>query len=151
MAPIWWLRHGESTWNVAGREQGHLAHPPLTDRGRDQARAAAERLAGRGITRILSSPLTRAQQTAEIVADRLGLSVETEPDLIEKGFGESTPDVAHRVRDLLKRLPDDGTTLAVTHGDTLVIAIELLTGELIGLPGNCAAIGVEDHVLIHVE
>lgn len=79
------------------------------------------------------------------------MGVDTEPDLIEKGFGESTSDIGHRVRDLLKRLPDDEPTLLVTHGDTLVIAVELLTGERIGLPGNCDVIGVEDHVLIHVE
>lgn len=140
---IWWLRHGESTWNVAGREQGHTAHPPLTDRGRSQAAVAAEQLTGLGITRVLASPLARAQQTAQIVAGRLQLEVEIEPDLIEKGFGEGVPDVVARVRDLLKRIGEDETVLAVTHGDTLAIAIELLTGVMPPLPANCEAIGVD--------
>jgi broad specificity phosphatase PhoE len=140
---IWWLRHGESTWNVVGRQQGHTAHPPLTDRGREQAARAAERLAGLGITRLLASPLARAQETAQIIGLRLGLEVEVEPDLIEKGFAEGVPEVVARVRDLIKRIGDDQTVLAVTHGDTLAVAVGVLTGDSIPLPANCEAIGVD--------
>lgn len=134
---IWFLRHGESTWNAVGRMQGHTAHPPLTDRGRAQAAAAAEELAGQGITRVLTSPAVRARQTADIVAARLGVKVDEDPDLVEKGLDEDSTAATARIWALLQRLPADETLLVVTHGDVFVIAVELLTGERIPLPDNC--------------
>lgn len=70
------VRHGESEWNVARLTQGQSMAPALTDRGRSQARSAAERLAaalppGRAV-RMVSSDLIRAVQTAEILGRRLG-------------------------------------------------------------------------------
>ena len=50
------VRHGETEWNLTGKQQGHL-DSPLTDRGMRQARALAEGLAGRGIGLIYSSDL----------------------------------------------------------------------------------------------
>jgi glucosyl-3-phosphoglycerate phosphatase len=62
------VRHGESTWNAEERLQGQL-DPPLSDRGRDQARAlaAAVDLSAFRPERILCSDLTRARQTAELL------------------------------------------------------------------------------------
>ena len=75
MTPILYARHGESTWNAAGRWQGQ-ADPPLSRRGREQAKALAERLlerlGGTGIGLLATSPLARARETAAIVAERLG-------------------------------------------------------------------------------
>jgi len=92
------LRHGESASNAHPRaaslpeEQGDL----LTPRGEAQARAAAVALRRRGATRLLSSPMRRAQQTAAIVAAELGLEVETHPgihELREQGdFGSLSPE-----------------------------------------------------------
>lgn len=50
--------------------------PPLLDAGHRQAVAVADRLAGRGITHIISSPLLRARETAQPLSERLGLSVQ---------------------------------------------------------------------------
>ena len=66
------VRHGESTWNAEGRWQGQ-ADPPLSPAGAQQARAAAARLAGAGLTSAVASDLRRARETAEIVAAALGL------------------------------------------------------------------------------
>jgi broad specificity phosphatase PhoE len=60
------LRHGESTFN-AGIDPLAL-DARLTDRGRDQALAAADRVRSLGVDLVVSSPLTRALQTAQIVA-----------------------------------------------------------------------------------
>lgn len=137
----YWVRHGQSTWNVLDRMQGQELGPPLTDLGRTQSAAAAEELAGLGITRILSSPAVRAQQTAEIVAGRLGLTVETEDLLVEKGLDESLPSVLTRVRILLDLdLPD--STVMVSHGDTIGLAIGLLSGHPPAPPANASITSV---------
>ncbi|HEU6444271.1 MAG TPA: histidine phosphatase family protein [Gaiellaceae bacterium] len=74
MTTILLARHGESDWNRAQRWQGH-ADRPLTERGRGQARALAERLAGLELDAVYSSDLVRARETAEIAAAAHGLPV----------------------------------------------------------------------------
>lgn len=125
---ILWVRHGQSTWNVMDRMQGHELSPPLTDLGREQAAEAAESLADRGVVRLLSSPATRATETAEIIATRLGLEVEIEPLLLEKGLDENYTNVLVRVQQILDRdLPEH--TVVVSHGDTIGLAVGLLSGQ----------------------
>lgn len=68
------VRHGESTWNVAGRMQGQTASPALTDRGRRQAVEAGAQLLALGAERLLTSDLLRARQTAAIIGRTLGLA-----------------------------------------------------------------------------
>ena len=67
-------------------DEGHLQRPhdpPLNKTGQRQAIEVAERLAGEGIFRIVSSPQMRAQNTAAPLADRLGLAIETVEGLAE--------------------------------------------------------------------
>jgi broad specificity phosphatase PhoE len=68
-------RHGETDWNRENRFQGH-ADPPLNAAGRAQSAGLAEALADEPIARVYTSPLRRARETAELVAERLGLEVE---------------------------------------------------------------------------
>lgn len=82
------VRHGESEFNVARRVQGQAPGNPLTARGREQARATAAALAGRGASWLLSSDLERAAQTAAVIGDALGLPVAAEPALREQGLGD---------------------------------------------------------------
>ena len=98
---ILWVRHGQSTWNVIDRMQGHELSPPLTALGREQAALTAELLADRGVVRILSSPAVRARETADIIAERLGLDVVEEPLLLEKGLDEDKASVQARIQQLL--------------------------------------------------
>jgi probable phosphoglycerate mutase len=80
-------RHGETDWNAAGRLQGHT-DVPLNDRGRAQARALAERLRGERVAWVASSDLSRARETAEIVAHALGVGFAfADHDLRERAFG----------------------------------------------------------------
>ena len=69
---FYFVRHGESEGNVAGKMQGHLDHP-LTDLGRDQARATGEWFAAADVAvqRVFASPLKRAFETAAILAAAL--------------------------------------------------------------------------------
>ena len=67
---LWLLRHGEA--EARARSD---AERPLTERGRKEVRRSAERLRGRPLQYILASPYLRAQQTAEIVREGLGLAL----------------------------------------------------------------------------
>jgi probable phosphoglycerate mutase len=80
------VRHGETVWNAEGRVQGQL-DIPLSDVGLAQARALALALAAESFSAIYSSDLTRAWQTAQPSADRLGLGVSLDPNLRERHYG----------------------------------------------------------------
>jgi phosphoserine phosphatase len=79
-------RHGESDWNRDRRWQGH-ADRPLTDLGREQARALADRLAATELDAVYSSDLERARETAAIVAKPHHLPVRELSDLREVDVG----------------------------------------------------------------
>ncbi|AIY06901.1 phosphoglycerate mutase [Planococcus sp. PAMC 21323] len=75
MTTIGFVRHGITDWNIQGIAQGS-ADIPLNDTGKQQAEALAERLAGEGQwDRIISSDLSRAKETAEIIGHKLNLPV----------------------------------------------------------------------------
>ncbi|MGB0372658.1 MAG: histidine phosphatase family protein [Opitutales bacterium] len=83
---IYAVRHGETEWNILGKQQGHL-NSPLNARGKLQAAKLAEGLKGRGIQFIYSSDLGRAQETATIVANELRLPVTFSEKLRERNLG----------------------------------------------------------------
>lgn len=83
------IRHGETDWNLQGRTQGSV-DIPLNPGGRRQARAAAAYLAEASWDFIYASPLSRAYETAQIIASAVGLSeLRTDPRLVERHFGEA--------------------------------------------------------------
>ena len=77
-------RHGETAWSKSGQHTGRT-DIPLTDVGREQARRLGRALAGRPFSRVVSSPLSRATETAHLAGfdDR----VELDPDLQEWDYG----------------------------------------------------------------
>jgi broad specificity phosphatase PhoE len=79
-------RHGESDWNRERRWQGH-ADRPLTERGREQARVLAARLAHIELDAVYSSDLRRARETAAVVAERQALELQIVPELREVDVG----------------------------------------------------------------
>jgi broad specificity phosphatase PhoE len=84
--PFYFLRHGQTDWNLEGRYQGHC-DTLLNGAGIAQAGAAAECLADVPIDRIVVSPLVRAVATAAIIAERLGKPIQIERGLVERNFG----------------------------------------------------------------
>ncbi|GAA3537287.1 bifunctional RNase H/acid phosphatase [Nonomuraea rosea] len=83
------LRHGETELSLERRFSGH-GDAELTPNGLAQAAAAADRLSREPyrLDVIVTSPLKRARQTAEAVAQRTGLDVDVEEDLREADFGD---------------------------------------------------------------
>jgi probable phosphoglycerate mutase len=95
------LRHGQSQGNAEGRYQGQADYP-LTDIGIRQAQILAENWERTGVEfdLVISSPLARARQTAEIIAEQLGVTLELDPVWMERDTGViegMRPDEANRL------------------------------------------------------
>jgi broad specificity phosphatase PhoE len=82
MKKIYLIRHGQSEDNTAARYQA--PDSPLTEKGRDQARFAAERVSRLPIEAVVASPLPRARETAEIIAAKTGKAVEFSELFVER-------------------------------------------------------------------
>jgi len=82
------LRHGQSIGNAEGRYQGQADYP-LTDIGIRQAQILAGNWERTGVELdlVISSPLARARQTAEIIAKQLGAALELDPVWMERDTG----------------------------------------------------------------
>jgi len=148
------VRHGESEWNAIGRWQG-WADPPLSDLGRRQAAVAARAVGA--VDAIVSSDLQRANQTADIIANELGIGpvvvdaalrerdagpwtgrtrqeIEAEwPDYLASGKRpdgyEEDETLLDRVTPALVTLEAAGeTVLVVTHGG-VIGAVDRLLGQ----------------------
>ena len=148
------VRHGQSTWNAEGRLQGQ-ADPPLSESGREEARALAPHLAGFPAERVVTSDLRRARETAALlghdgarrdprwreidVGAWSGRSLDELPRGAEVSWragplvppgGESWGALTARVRGAAEELAAaGGAWLVVAHGGV----IRALVGELAGV------------------
>ena len=159
MTTLLLVRHGETDWNADGRLQGQTDRP-LSDHGRRQARTLAEELDGEALDAIYSSDLSRARETAEIVAERLGLAVELDADLREKDWGnwegltaverdrvefvgESTQAHQERILRALQRIsehhPGEERVLVVTHGGSMRRVQAAAIGMALPVVENCGS------------
>ncbi len=151
------IRHGQTDWNVAGKIQG-ITDIELNDTGRKQAKVLNEQLLKETIDVILSSPLKRARETAEIIAEGRDIPIVLKQELQERYFGklegktrsdfdfyelwnyklnkqyadiERIGDLFKRVQGFLEKLKKeyrDKTVLVVTHGGVAVPIRVILEG-----------------------
>lgn len=157
------FRHGQTDWNIDFRLQG-TTDTQLNSVGIAQVAAAAQLLGNLGSWDVLlSSPLTRAKQTSEILAAQLGFAqiLET-PLLIERSFGagegltydewqqhyasldeipgaETASEVLDRSRQLLALIESDFAgkrVLAVTHGALIRYVLNLVSDGKVPPPGE---------------
>jgi probable phosphoglycerate mutase len=149
------VRHGQTDWNAQRRLQG-ATDIPLNDVGRGQARDAVAVLSAYEWDAIVSSPLSRAVETADLIAAGLGLSVARRvPELAERSFGpaeglqagpeldalripngfrgaESEDEAAGRGLAALEALADEfrgRRVLAVAHGTLLRVSLSRAIGR----------------------
>ena len=131
------LRHGQTEYNASGRMQGQM-DTKLSDVGIRQAEAVARYMKGVNIGYVVSSDLSRAAETARIVASSRGLPVHLDSRLRETNLGDwqgqSREDVDRdypgaRAQWRHNALWDDGAVLLVAHGGT----IGSLTSDLLEL------------------
>jgi len=106
--PFYFLRHGQTDWNLEGRYQGH-SDIPLNATGIAQAHAAAECLVCVRIDRIVASPLIRAVATAAIVAEKLQKPIHIDRGLVERNFGSFNGLVIHEVKAQHGLTPDQSS------------------------------------------
>ncbi|MGI9116483.1 MAG: histidine phosphatase family protein, partial [Gaiellales bacterium] len=78
------VRHGQTEWSLNGRHTG-TTDIPLTDVGRDEARAAAPLVGALAVDHVRCSPLVRARETCELLD--LGVEPVIDPDLVEWDYG----------------------------------------------------------------
>jgi broad specificity phosphatase PhoE len=134
------LRHGESVHNArrSGEPAAHSDADRLTEKGVEQAHAAGAALRDHGVTRLLSSPLRRAQETARAVGDALGLDPEEIDYTGELTSTEGFEQAVERVRRLKAELEsgaDGELPLLVTHGIfTRFFLLDSVLGERFEAP-----------------
>jgi len=97
------VRHAESEWNPVGRYQG-LLDPPLSERGKKQARLLAKELSKEHIDLIYSSPLTRTYETASEIAKEKGMEVIKDERLREIDHGAWS---GLLVEEVMEKYPED--------------------------------------------
>ena len=83
------FRHGQSTYNVEGRIQGHTNNSVLTDFGLEQAYATADNLKNKNVEIVISSPLRRAKQTGNIVSKTIKVPLQYDERFTEVNVGEA--------------------------------------------------------------
>jgi broad specificity phosphatase PhoE len=109
---LYLVRHGHagsrSSWTGDDRLR------PLSKKGRRQAAALAQELAGAGITRLVSSPSVRCIETLRPLADQVGLVVEDDDRLAEGSDGRAALELADELR-----RDDDGAAVVCSHGDVI--------------------------------
>ncbi|MFC5465207.1 histidine phosphatase family protein [Lederbergia graminis] len=88
MTTICLIRHGETDWNAEGRIQGRT-DVPLNQNGLNQAKKCRDFLKNSEWDVIITSPLKRAQQTAEIINEALNLPIIIMDDFIERSYGDA--------------------------------------------------------------
>jgi broad specificity phosphatase PhoE len=88
-ANVYLARHGQTAYNLERRFQGHLP-VPLDDTGLKQAADLAERASTHEFAALWCSPLLRARETADVVAERIGIEPCEEPRLMETDAGDWT-------------------------------------------------------------
>jgi len=158
------VRHGQTDWNAERRLQGST-DIPLNEVGRGQARDAAAVLAPYEWDAVVSSPLSRAAETADLIAEGLGLTVSRRvPELTERSFGpaegmqagpelealripggfkgaESEDEAASRGLAALEALAEEFSgqrLLVVTHGTLLRVSLSRAIGETLPSVDNAA-------------
>jgi len=132
---VWLIRHAETEWSLSGRHTGRT-DIPLTDGGRERARALGERLADRAWALVLTSPLARARETAALAG--LGDVAHVREDLLEWDYGEYEGETTAAIR---RERPDwylwtDGAPGGESP-ERVAARCDRLVAELLAAGGDC--------------
>ena len=148
---IYFVRHGETEWNLESRLQGG-GDSPLTALGREQARRAGETLAevipAPSAVAFVASPLGRARTTMEILLERLGFahtSYKTDERLAEMRFGAweglTWPYIRSSLSDAWSAREAQKWTYAPDGGESFAQVAERVRAWMQSLSGDVVAVG----------
>jgi probable phosphoglycerate mutase len=134
MTVILLIRHGETDW-VSKRLQSRLPGIDLNGTGKKQAQEVADALEALPIKAIYSSPIERAMQTAQPLADRKGLPVEIHPGLIEMDYGIFAGKTFKQLwrMNAWKKMVDPDNTEPFPGGDSIASANERVVNAIIDI------------------
>ncbi|MDA8234804.1 MAG: alpha-ribazole phosphatase [Clostridia bacterium] len=122
MTRLFLVRHGETAWNSEMRYQGH-SDIPLSEKGLAQARALSKKLAAEDFDAFYASDLSRARETAEIIAQPHGKAVITKPALRETKFGAweglKHCEIQERFPEVLEKWVADPYSIKIPDGESL--------------------------------
>ncbi|MBI2623772.1 MAG: histidine phosphatase family protein [Candidatus Liptonbacteria bacterium] len=136
---IYFIRHGQTTGDIEDRYGGDY-DDHLTERGRSQAEELAEKLKDKGIEAVLSSPLLRARETAEILAKRFGCAVTVKQHLKERSmYGALTgmkreeakklyPELVELVKNRMNTLP--GAEMYEAFSNRIQLVVREMTKDI---------------------
>lgn len=121
MTKVLLIRHGQTVWNRGGKYQGHT-DVQLSEEGREQARRLRQRFINDRIDAFYASDLSRAMETASIIAEGRGAPVVPVPALRELNFGVweglTYQEILAGYGYLAERWYIDPTGLAIPNGET---------------------------------
>jgi broad specificity phosphatase PhoE len=169
------LRHGQTDWNIDLRLQGS-SDIPLNETGRNQAAVAGATFSREDWDVIIASPLSRARDTAQIVAQQLNMPVVIVPELVERSFGvaegfshsewrkmyeanehieglESLEDLRSRCELLLQLVAteyDGLRVLAISHGALIRKVLRIVSNNQIPQDGDRLG-NVSLNKLVHAD
>lgn len=119
---LYLVRHGETLWNKEFRYQGH-SDVALTEEGREQARLLAKKLIKEEFQAFYASDLSRARETAEIIAKPHKLEVQVLPELRETKFGAweglTYPQLQEQYAEVLNKWIADPLNTTLPEGESL--------------------------------
>jgi alpha-ribazole phosphatase len=121
MTRVWLIRHGQTAEGARHRCHGSL-DIALSETGRAQMTQAAEYLKAEPISMVYTSPLSRALDSARVLADVRSCPVEVLPDLREIGFGDfeglAYDEIAARYPDIYRQWMETPTEVRFPNGET---------------------------------
>lgn len=131
---LYLIRHAHPQPNT-GLVYDRVPGPPLSEAGREEARAAGLYLSQCGLERLFVSPLDRTQETARLIAEHTQAPIQVEEALAEHRSDESFESVKARVQDLLARVEGDSFARVgfVTHGSPTKALLQTLSNGALDL------------------
>jgi broad specificity phosphatase PhoE len=133
---LWLVRHGETEWSRLGRHTG-WTDVPLTRRGRSEARSIAGKLDGQRFAEVLSSPLSRALETARLAG--YSSQLELDDDLVEWDYGADEGRTTAQIREerpgwtIWREGPRNGETAAevAARADRVIARVRAAAGDVL--------------------
>lgn len=132
---IYLVRHGTTEYGMKGYTTGHK-DIPLNEIGREQAQSTAEYLKDKGITKIFSSSLSRASETAKIISLKLDLPVKEYDELMEQTAGNLDGVPFTEFYDTLKKVGDFEQMIVQAGGEPLIKFKERVWGKFLEIIQN---------------
>ena len=140
---IYLVRHGacENSHTMLGQSD-----PPLTEEGLAQAELLAKGLAQRGVERIVASPLQRAVQTAQAIADKTGIEIEIDTRLKEISYGAwdglSWDAIERKDAVTAQRKLEDWKNITPAEGEEFVAFYRRVTGVWRDIVNHVAGVSI---------